>query len=184
MRYTVRRVMPNEYSKYRIHLKSLDPASKTLRFGTATSDETIDMLCAQWEVDQEHHVLFCVEDCNLNFIAIGHIATQDTMELAFSVLKEYQGHGLGNTLMCRCIQYCRVIGQLHGHMVCLTHNAAIKHLCVKHHIKIQTVQGETLAAIELDHAELQTYVQEGFDHGLAAFDYMSKRYNYAAGYRG
>jgi len=175
--HTVRRLLVVEYPKYRTHLKALDEDSKLLRFGYQVTDDVIDQLCDTVEADSLYHILFCVENAQLEVVAVGHVATQGGMELAFSVLKEYQGQGLGNLLMKRCIQYCRTHGILKGCMVCLTKNAVIKHLCVKNHIKIHSECGETLADIELDHPDFRTYVEEATDSNLAVFDYMSKRFS-------
>jgi GNAT superfamily N-acetyltransferase len=175
--YTVRRLLVAEYPKYRDHLKSLDEDSKLLRFGHRVSDDVIDQLCNTVEDDSLNHILFCVENAQLEVVAVGHVAIKDGMELAFSVLNEYQGQGLGNRLMKRCIQYCRTHGILKGCMVCLTSNAAVKHLCLKNHIKIHTAHGETLADIELDHPDFRTYVDEATDCNLAVMDYMSKRFS-------
>lgn len=172
---TVRRVLPLEYSKYRRHLKQLDDASKHLRFGYTIQDEMIDQLCDQWEHDHTHNVLFCIENDNLDFIAVGHIALQDDMELAFSVLKEYQSQGLGSLLMKRVIQWCRTHGKLKGCMVCLSTNAAIKHLCLKHGIHIHSEHGETMADIELDSPSITTFVSEATDSNIATMDYLGKR---------
>lgn len=177
MKYTVRRVMPLEYFKYRAHLKGMDTASKTLRFGGLVNDEIIDKLCDSFEADTGHHVLFCIEDDDLNFIAIGHVATIDGMELAFSVHKQYQGQGMGNALMCRCIQYCRITGILTGCMTCLAHNHVIKHLCIKHGVGIHTEYGETQATITLDQAGIDTFISEGIEGNLSMFDYVYKRSN-------
>ncbi|CAB4241763.1 NAT_SF domain containing protein [uncultured Caudovirales phage] len=173
---TVRRVLPNEYPKYRTHLKALDPASKHMRFGYAVTDEIIDQLCDRWEADHNHNILFAIENANLDFIAVGHIAMYDEMELAFSVLKEHQGQGLGNLVMKRVIQWCRTNGNLKGCMVCLSSNAAIKHLCVKHGIHIHSEHGETLADIELDSPNITTYINEATDSNLAVADYIGKRF--------
>ena len=103
--FTVRRLLISEYPKYRVHLKALDEDSKLLRFGHRVTDDVIDHLCDGIEEDAVHHILFCIENKQLDVIAVGHIATRDGMELAFSVFKEYQGQGLGNKLMTRCIRY-------------------------------------------------------------------------------
>ena len=175
--YTVRRLLVVEYPKYRTHLKALDEDSKLLRFGYHVSDEVIDKLCDGFEADTLHHILFCIENDKLEIVAVGHVATRGSMELAFSVFTEYRGQGMGNKLMKRCIQYCRTHGILKGCMVCLSSNAVIKHLCVKNGIKIHTDHGETLANIELDHPDLRTYVTEATDNNLAVMDYMSKRFS-------
>lgn len=171
----VRRVLPHEYPKYRTHLKSLDDASKYLRFGYQIKDEVIDKLCDGFESNQDKHVLFCIENIDLEFVAIGHISLEGEMELAFSVLKSHQGQGMGNALIKRCISWCRTHDKLKGCMVCLTSNAAIRHLCVKHGIHIHNEHGETLADIELDSPNITTYLAEAADSNLAVVDYLGKR---------
>ena len=174
---TVRRVLPHEYSKYRKHLHKLDEASKYLRFGYHIRDEMINQLCDRFESNPDKHVLFCIENDDLDFIAVGHVSLEGEMELAFSVLKGYQGQGMGNALMKRIIQWCRTHSKLKGSMVCLTSNGAIKHLCLKHGIHIHSEHGETQADIELDSPNITTYVDEATDRNLAVIDYVGKRMN-------
>ena len=175
MSHVVRRVLPNEYGKYRAHLKALDSESRQLRFGIRISDEILDKLCDGFEADQDHHILFCIENAELELIAVGHICTTETMELAFSVIKEHQAQGMGDALMKRCIQWCRTHNILKGCMVCLSHNVAIRHLCTKHGIHFQTLHGETEANIELDAPGIDTFINEGMDSNYAVLDYMGKR---------
>lgn len=175
MTHTVRRMLTHEYSKYREHLKKLDANSRHLRFGIMLSDEAIDLVCDKIENDRDHHILFCIENLDLEIVAVGHIALGTKMELAFSVLKEYQGQGMGSALIRRCIQWCRTHGILDGMMVCLSHNTVIKHLCSKHHIKMTTEHGETLAEIHLDPAQPETFIEEALDRNVAIMDWLSKR---------
>ena len=172
---TVRRVLLHEYAKYRTHLKSLDTESKVLRFGYTVSDYILDTLCDKFEANPHKHILFCIENDQLEFVAVGHISLEGEMELAFSVLKDYQGQGMGTHLMKRAIQWCRAHSFLHGSMVCLSTNSVIKHLCTKHGIKLTSEFGETLADIELDHPSLNTYVDEATSANLAVMDYFGKR---------
>jgi GNAT superfamily N-acetyltransferase len=154
----------------------LDEASKYLRFGYHIQDEMIDKLCAQFEAEPEKNVLFAIENDDLDFIAIGHIAVQGEMELAFSVLKGYQGQGMGSLLMKRVIQWCRIHNKLKGCMVCLSTNQVIRHLCAKHSIHMTNDHGETLADIELDSPNITTYITEATDSNLAVVDYLGKRF--------
>lgn len=175
MTHTVRKLLSTEYHKYRSHLKSLDDNSRHLRFGITVKDEIIDQLCDTIEKDHVHHILFGVENSNLELVAVGHIAIDSKMELAFSVLKEYQGQGMGSALMKRCIQWCRTHQILEGMMVCLSHNAVIKHLCTKYGIHMSSERGETLADIHLDPADSNTYIEEAMDRNIAVLDYFTKR---------
>jgi len=172
---TVRRVLPHEYVKYRHHLKQLDAESKILRFGYPATDTIINQLCDRFELNHTKHILFCVENNDLEFVAIGHIALEGEMELAFSVLDEYQGQGLGNLLMQRCIQWCRTHNILSGCMVCLSANSVIRHLCNKYGISMQNDRGETLAKIQFDRPDLSTYMHEATDNNLGVVDYLGKR---------
>lgn len=174
-KHIVRRMLPSEYHKYSVHLKSLNADSRYLRFGNSINDAGIDRVCAGIEKNFTDHVLFCIESWDLKILAVGHIATGKLMELAFSVLNECQGQGMGNLLMHRCIQYCRAHGMLAGHMVCLSHNLAIRHMCSKHGITMKSEYGETLADIQLPQAEFHTFVQESIADGVSAIDYINKR---------
>ena len=171
----VRLVLPHEYAKYRTHLKNLDAESKYLRFGFTATDEIIDRICDKIDNDKSQHILFCVENDDLEFIAIGHIATYSEMELAFSVLKSHQGNKLGQAVMKRCIQYCRTHGLLKGCMVCLSHNKTIQHLCRKNGIQLEFDHGEVLANIELDHPSFATYISEQISSNLGMTDFIVKR---------
>jgi len=175
MLQTVRRVLPHEYGKYRTHLKSLDADSKVLRFACSLSDTVIDKLCDGFEAHPDKHILFAIENEQLEFVAVGHIALEGEMELAFSVLKEYQGQGMGNRLITRCIQYCRTHNILKGCMVCLSSNSRIRHLCAKYGITMENECGETLSTIQLPQADVYTYVEEAASANLAVIDYLSKR---------
>jgi len=174
---TIRRVLQGEYSKYRDHLKALDAESRTLRFANPVADLVIDRFCDGVEAKYYNHILFAVEDSDLNFIAVGHIALEEgrKMELAFSVHKDYQGQGLGNRLMARCIQWCRIHGYLEGSMVCLRSNSKIRHLCRKYGITVENEYDEALADIKLAPADFGAYLGETVDTQLGVWDYWSKR---------
>lgn len=175
MPHIVRRVLPTEYSKYRTHLKALDKPSRYLRFCCPATDEFIDRICDHIEEDKDNHILFCIEDENLNFVGIGHLSLEGGMELAFSVLPEHQHKGMGDALLRRCTHYCRTHGILSGCMMCLPTNSAMRHLCIKHGIHIHTEDGETLADIDFNKPNLMTYIDEGININLAVADYLSKR---------
>lgn len=172
---TVRIVLPSEYDKYRAHLKALDTESRTLRFASPVSDYVIDQFCDRVESNKDQHILFAIEDSDLNFIAVAHIALDDTIELAFSVLAHHQGRGLGNSLMKRCIQWCRINNRLKGTMVCLKSNSRIRHLCRKYGITVSSDSDEALADIQLSPADVTTYIDETVDNNLGVWDYWSKR---------
>jgi len=60
-------------------------------------------------------------------------------------------------------------------MICLSTNAAIRHLCSKYGIIMTSEHGETLAKIKFDHPNLSTFVKEATDDNLSIMDYLGKR---------
>ena len=170
----IRKLIPYEYDKYRAHLMALDAESKRLRFAYPIADQTITELCNNIAQNADQHKIFVAENEDLEIIGAGHISFEgDKMELAFSVLPAYQGQGIGDALMKRCIEYCQNRGIRKGYMVCLSHNAKIKHLCTKNGIKMQTSHGETLADIELEPATPVSVMHEAYVSQLAAFEHFS-----------
>lgn len=170
----VRKLAAYEYDLYRAHLMALDAESKRLRFAYPIADETITDLCNRISQKKDEHIIFVAEDEELNIIGAGHISLEDNkMELAFSVLPDHQGEGIGDQLMKRCIQYCRNRGITKGYMVCLSHNQKIKHLCKKNDIKMHTEYRETIADIELPMGNPATLMQEAYVSQLAAFEHFS-----------
>ena len=173
----VRRVLPTEYHKYRTHLLSLDENSRYMRFGYRAPDTAINKMCDTVEADQSAHVLYCIENEKLEFAGVAHIATEgDSTELAFSVLKEYQGRGYGSALMERAILHCRTRNISKSHLVCLQTNKAIKRLCTKYGIAVKNECGESIGAVEFNKPEFDTFISEMAASNLAIVDYFSKRF--------
>ncbi len=175
MHYVVRRVLPYEYRKYREHLKLLDADSRKMRFSCHVTDNFIDKICDQIESVPENHVLFCIENDNLEFVAMGHIIPGKRSEIALSVLKKYQKKGMGSALMKRVIHYCKTHGIFKGYMICLQSNHAILKLCKKHKIKIHSEYGESTGMLDLDFPSFDTFVNETTFSTLEIMDFFSKR---------
>jgi len=174
MAHLVYRLQPVEYHRYRTHLLALDEESRYRRFGYHINDDMINQLCDKFEANPKDHKLFVIEDDNLDVVAAGHISLEgEELELAFSVLKPYQGQGMGSSLMKRCIEWCQNRGIKGGCMVCLSTNTAIKKLAQKHGILIQD-GGETLADIKIPEANSISIMNEVVDSNLARFDHLGK----------
>lgn len=174
MSHLVYRLTPIEYSRYRKHLLALDNHSRYLRFGYQIRDAVIDILCSKFEDNPREHKLFVIENEDLEVVAAGHISLEGgELELAFSVLKQYQGQGMGSSLMARCVEWCQNRGIKAGCMVCLTTNIAIKKLAAKHGILVNQ-SGETLADIKIPSATTASVIHEVIDSNLSQFDHLGK----------
>jgi GNAT superfamily N-acetyltransferase len=174
MSHHVYRLIPLEYSRYRQHLLALDDHSRYLRFGYPIKDEMIDIICDRFEANPRDHKLFVIENDDLEVVAAGHISLEGgELELAFSVLKEHQGQGMGSSLMARTVEWCQNRGIKSGCMVCLSSNAAIKKLAARHGILVND-HGETLADITIPSATPASVINELAVSNIAKFDHLGK----------
>jgi hypothetical protein len=115
-----------------------------------------------------------IEDENLEVIGAGHIARVDGQtELAFSVLKEHQGRGMGSALMKRIIEWCQNRGIKDGCMVCLSTNAAIKKLAKKYGVLINEGP-ETMAGIRIPDLDSNSIINEVVESNIARMDHLGK----------
>ena len=174
MTHLVYRLLPADYGRYRKHLLALDEQSRYLRFGYHIRNETINTLCDTFEANPQQHKIFVIENDDLDVVGAGHISLAgEETELAFSVLKEHQGQGMGSSLMKRCIEWCQNRNITAGCMVCLTTNDAIKKLAKRHGILINE-GGETLADIRIPEPSAVSVMSEVVDSNLAKFDHLGK----------
>ena len=173
--YTVRRLFPHEYLKYEQHLLSLDTDSRYNRFGHNASDAYISKFCNQIVETADSHVLFCIEDCDLNIIGVGHIALGDEVELAFSVSPGHQGCGIGSSLMKKCVQYCRLHNISKGKIICIQSNNKMKGLCKKFGLTIHSVDGECESIVNFVLPDITTYAEAFIEDSVCAYDYIGKR---------
>ena len=172
--HIVYRLQPHEYSRYRKHLLALDAASRYNRFAFNISDELINNLCDTFERHPKEHKLFVIENDNLDVVGVGHIALDGKdMELAFSVLKEYQGKGMGSSLMKRCIEWCQNRNMKHGVMTCLATNSAVRKLASKHGVLVND-HGEVLADISIPDPNVISVMSEVVESNIARFDHLGK----------
>lgn len=174
MTHLVYKLAPHEYHRYRTHLLALDDASRYLRFGYQIQDEAINKLCDTFEANTAEHKLFVIENDDLEVVGVGHISLVDgETELAFSVLKAYQGKGMGSALMARAIEWCQNRNIKGGCMVCLTSNVAIRKLAGKHGVLVND-HGETLADISIPAPTAASVAHEVIDHNIAQIDHLGK----------
>jgi GNAT superfamily N-acetyltransferase len=172
--YTVYKLLPNDYDRYRKHLLALDPDSRYMRFGSVASDALINSMCDKFQAEWRKHIIFVIENEELDVIAAGHVGRDgDGVELALSVLKPYQNQGKGSEVLKRCIRWCQNRMITKGCMVCLATNTAVRKLAKKHAVVVAE-EGEAVANIVFPAADLNSIVSETVDAGIAQADHLGK----------
>lgn len=173
---TIRRLWPTDMDAYRAHLKRLDIDSRHARFGGGVSDTFIDA-----HVDTSLRMdtlLFGAFDQD-RLIGVGELRLlfgewPMAAEVAFSVERDYQDHGLGYALMARIIAAARNRGIMRLAMTCLSHNERMRHLAHKHHAEFVNSKGETEAWLPPGAATASTMIEETLGETGGLFNSLSQ----------
>lgn len=175
MPYIIYRLPKQEFHRYKTHLLSLDEESRYMRFGFFIKNETIEDLCERWQESYLKHKIFVVENENLEVVGVAHVSLEDEVpELAFSVLKEHQGKGMGDALMKRAVEYCQNKGIKAGCMVCLGTNDKVKNLARKNNVLVKTSDGDTYGQIAIPSPTPVSLWHEYIGDSMAKLDHLGK----------
>lgn len=181
MMHTVYRLTPNELHRYRQHLLSLDADTRYMRFGFAITDNLIESVCDKIEQAPNLHKIFVIENNQLEVIGAGHIAlTDNNVEFALSVFKQYRGRGIGKALLRKCKQWCQNRNIKKGNMVCLANNLPMRKLAAKEGLILSTSQGESEAVVTLPDANVYSVINELIENQWAVWTHSGRlNYNFA-----
>lgn len=149
----IRKLWMHETEIYRDHLLRLDPESRRNRFGGAIADEFItnyveissklDSVLYGFFVDG---VLRGVAELRPLGSAFSHEA-----EVAFSIEKPWQSHGVGSALLDRILLAARNRGYQHLHMACLSDNRRMQQLARKFAAELSFDFGSVVGEVETPH---------------------------------
>lgn len=174
--HTIYSLPAYEFDRYRTHLLMLDKDSRYMRFGFQIKDDGIETLIKKWKENTSNHKIFVVENDNLDIVGVAHVSLDGTpVELAFSVLKECQGQGIGDALMKRAIEYCQNQGIKQGCMVCLGSNNKIKNLARKNNVLVTTEDGDSYGQVEIPNLTAISIWKEYWDDNIAKIDHYYKK---------
>jgi GNAT superfamily N-acetyltransferase len=129
----IRKLWLGETAKYRDHLLRLDAESRRNRFGLAAADEVIEayMATSSWAGAVLHG--FLVDGVVRAVAELKPFAAPFPIEgeVAFSVERPWQSHGVGSALLERTLLAARNRGITRVHMACLADNARMQQLARK-----------------------------------------------------
>lgn len=158
---TTRFLLESEYREYAKWIKKQDEDSRSVYFGANFPDSAIDTLVEKFVTDSDKH-WFLVAEYKGEWIGTIHIAecSENEVEFGFMVDPKHRGHGIADRLMTEAITWCRNRGYKSLFMHCLTRNAPIKHLCIKHGMDLESEYGETETKLPLQPADFSSVTQE------------------------
>ena len=147
----IRKMWAAEIDRYREHLLRLDPASRRNRFGGNVSDEfLINYVDLASGLDTVIHGFFVNGTMRgaAELRPIGAPVVREA-EVAFSIEKPWQSHGVGSALLGRTLLTARNRGITFLHMACLADNERMQQLARKFDAELSfdfgSVVGEVVA---------------------------------------
>jgi RimJ/RimL family protein N-acetyltransferase len=168
----------HEYGEYAGWMKKLDRDTRALYFGAPYGDEQIDDLVNKIvEKSDLHH--FLVAEYKGAWIGTIHIAevNDKEVEFGFVVDPEHRGNGIADRMMNEALLWTRNRGFSQLYMHCLSWNAPIKRLCIKHGMELHTESGETDTVLDLEPADFQSYTEEMVSRNRQAYRMMIQTFN-------
>lgn len=173
MYFTLKRLTEINRAEVLNHFLRLDPESRSSRFCSSISDENMTNYVNK--IDFKNGI-FGLFNENLEIIGLGEcVFFKDkdklTAEVAFTVEKEYQGHGLGNKLMKRVVQYANSRDVHELQMYCIRTNQAILHLAKKYKLVPQYEGTEISGVVKTPNIlPFISTMNEQFEDNIATFE--------------
>jgi len=176
----IRKLWIGEAEHYRDHLLRLDSESRRNRFAGAVSDEFVrDYADLSFGIDALIHGFF-VDDTLRGAAELRQVGSPMTREaeVAFSIEKPWQSHGVGSMLLERTLLAARNRGFKLLHMACLAENRRMQQLARKFDAELTfdfgSVVGEVEAPQPTPLSLMRELVADGHGFATAMLDVQSR----------
>jgi GNAT superfamily N-acetyltransferase len=167
----IRKMWAVEASRYREHLRRLDPTSRRNRFGGDVSDEFLaNYATLATGLDTIIHGFFVNGTMRgaAELRPIGAAMAREA-EAAFSIEQPWQSHGVGSALLARTLLAARNRGITFLHMACLADNERMQQLARKFDAELRFDFGSTVGEVAAPHPTPLSIAREvvADSHGFA-----------------
>jgi GNAT superfamily N-acetyltransferase len=176
----IRKLWIGESERYRDHLLRLDAGSRRNRFAGAVSDQFVrDYADLSFGIDALIHG-FLVDDTLRGAAELRQVGSPMTREaeVAFSIEKPWQSHGVGSMLLERTLLAARNRGLKFLHMACLADNKRMQQLARKYDAELSfdfsSVVGEVAAPRPTPLSLMREIIADGHGFATAIFDVQSR----------
>src|SRR3954470_2795679 len=176
----IRKMWIGEAHHYREHLLRLDAESRQCRFGSAGSDDFLDRHAElSIGIDAVIHGFFVNGTMRgaAELRKIGNPLAGEA-EVAFSIERPWQSHGVGSALLERTLLAARNRGLKFLHMACLADNQRMQQLARKYEAELSfdfsSVVGEVTAPRPTPLSLMREILADGHGFATAMFDVQSR----------
>jgi GNAT superfamily N-acetyltransferase len=176
----VRKLWLGEAKAYRDHLLRLDPDSRRNRFGGAAAGEVIEAYAASaMRMGAVMHG-FLIDGVLRGVAELRPFGTAfpTEAEVAFSIEKPWQSHGVGSVLLERTLLAARNRGIKLVHMACLADNARMQQLARKFEAELSFDMGSVIGEVAAPQATplsvFREMVADGHGFATAVLDVQAR----------
>jgi GNAT superfamily N-acetyltransferase len=176
----IRKLWIGEAEKYRDHLLRLDAESRRNRFGGVVADDLIRTYVeTAMAVGTVMHG-FLVDGILRGVAELKPFGAgfPGEAEVAFSIEKPWQSHGVGSALLERTLLAARNRGIKLVHMTCLVDNARMQQLARKFEAELSFDFGSVVGEVEAPHATplslFREFVADGHGFATAVLDAQAR----------
>src|SRR5258708_21718951 len=177
---SIRKLWTGESELYRDHLLRLDAGSRRNRFAGAVSDQFVrDYADLSFGIDALIHGFF-VDDTLRGAAELRQVGSPITREaeVAFSIEKPWQSHGVRSMLLERTLLAARNRGLKFLHMPCLAHNKRMQQLARKYQAQLSfdfsNVVGEVATARPTPISLMREILADSHGFATAMLDVQSR----------
>lgn len=159
---TCRVLGKHEMRRYAYFMKERNLSSRSMYFGVAIDEESIDRFVDRMIENSDKHHVVVAEDDLLDVVGIIHIARMNDHEVEFGVMvaEAYRGQGISSRMIDYALTWCQNRNLRDVYMHCLSYNAPILHLVKKHGLEVSSDHGDADARVTLPASNFLTIGHE------------------------
>jgi len=171
-----RRLRSSDEESFRLHLRRLDGITRRGRFGLAVSEQFLDHYAARTMAGDA--VLYGYFEAGIlrGVSELHPLGTMDvtTAEAAFSVENDWQGQGIGSTLMERILSAACARGIRRVIVTCQASNRTMRRLATGFAADLEIIGDEIVGHVSTPRPTAFTYarkaIEESYDVANVMFD--------------
>lgn len=184
----IRSLAPRHVKRITLHLLSLKPQDRYLRFGYSASDEQIRKYIKS--IDFARDEVLGIFNRKLTLVAMAHLAYQPRAQLAgrppmvefgVSVLDKSRGHGFGARLFEHAALHARNRGVDTLFIHALSENTAMLRIARNAGATVERDGPDSEAWLRLPTDTVSSHVDEAIERHAAELDFKLKRHLHAMG---
>lgn len=169
-----RRLRRSDEEGFRLHLLRLDIVTRRGRFGLAVSEHFLETYAARTMASEAILYGYFEDDVLRGVSELHPLGAMDivTAEAAFSVERDWQGQGIGSTLMERILATACARGIRRVIVTCQASNRTMRRLAAGFAADLEIIGDEIVGHVSTPRPTAFTYAREAIEEGYNVANVM------------